>query len=481
MGAADNNKVAGKNEVVCEVDVSAEPVLAKESIPHGAPVRNRLIFLLAVLVIGAVAGAFVWGFLFLMNLGIDLLWTALPARLGISYLPLILCIVGGLLVGLCQKRYEGIPEDMMGVMARVKQDGGYDTGKVKSGALCAIVPLIFGGSIGPEAGLVGVIAGLCTGIGGKLRFLGDEFREFAAAGTVASMSAIFGAPLFAIAAPLENAEEKEGEGERTRFPKPVRVFSYVLAAVGAFGIFFVLNAFTGGGAGLPRFEGIAWGDGELMAAVVALVLGAVAGWLFHAGERGTHALSHRMGSKPVLKAVLAGAVLGLCGTFLPLTMFSGEHQIHELMDLWASWGAPAFGPEAGGPAVIVPVGIGLILLVTGFVKVLLTPLCVNFGWRGGHFFPVIFAGVALGYGCAFLMGVDPVLAAAAGAGAVVGGVMRKPVLATLLLFLCFPLSAAPVMLVAAFISSKVPLPKSWLAQDLPAACEGGEGEDVSPS
>lgn len=455
MGAADNNKL------VDEAEVSAEPAFAVESIPQGAPMRNNLIFLLAVLVIGAVAGAFVWAFLFLMNSGIDLLWTVLPARLGIAYLPLILCTAGGVLVGLCQKRYEGIPEDMMSVMASVKQDGGYDTGKVKSGALCAIVPLIFGGSIGPEAGLVGVIAGLCTGIGGKLRFLGDEFREFAAAGTVASMSAIFGAPLFAIAAPLENAEEKGGEGERTRFPKPVRVFSYILAAVGAFGIFFVLNAFTGGGAGLPRFEGIVWGDGELMAAVVALVLGAVAGWLFHAGERGTHALSHRIGSKPILKGVIAGAVLGLCGTFLPLTMFSGEHQIHELMDLWASWGAPAFGPEAGGPAVIVPVGIGVILLVTGFVKVLLTPLCVNFGWRGGHFFPVIFAGVAFGYGCAFLMGVDPVLAAAAGAGAVVGGVMRKPVLATLLLFLCFPISAAPVMLVAAFVSSKIPLPKSW--------------------
>ena len=131
------------------------------------------------------------------------------------------------------------------------------------------------------------------------------------------------------------------------------------------------------------------------------------------------------------------------------------------MELWAGWGAPAVGPEAGGPAVVVPAGMGLILLATGFVKVLLTPLCVNFGWRGGHFFPVIFAGVAFGYGCAFLMGVDPVLAAAAGAGAVVGGVMRKPVLATLLLFLCFPISAAPVMLVAAFISSKIPLPKSW--------------------
>lgn len=455
MGNVEDNKIIG------DAEASAEPSFAKESIPQGAPAKNYLVFLAAVLAIGAVAGAFVWAFLFLMNLCINFLWTTVPGKLGIWYLPLILCTVGGVFVGLCQKRYEGIPEDMMSVMARVKQDGVYDTRKVKSGALCAIVPLIFGGSIGPEAGLVGVIAGLCTGIGSKLRFLGDEFRELAAAGTVASMSAVFGAPLFAIAAPLEDSDEKVGESERVRFPKWVRVLAYIVAAAGAFGIFFLLNTITGGGAGLPRFEGIMWGNGELKAAVPALVAGCIAGWLFHAGEHGTHALSQRIGSKPILKGVIAGAVLGLCGTFLPLTMFSGEHQIHALMELWADWGALPFGPEAGGPAVVVPAGLGLILLVTGFIKVLLTPLCVNFGWRGGHFFPVIFAGVAIGYGFAFLMGVDPVLAAAAGAGAVVGGVMRKPVLATLLLFLCFPISTAPVMLVAAFVSSKIPLPKSW--------------------
>lgn len=452
--------LAGSNEVAREVDGSTGSPLVKELVFQGIPYRNYLIFLLAVLVIGAVAGAFVWAFLFLMNLGIDLLWTALPERLGIGYLPLIVCTAGGLLVGLCQKRYEGVPEGMMTVMARVKQDGAYDTGKVKSGALCAIVPLVLGGSVGPEAGLVGIIAGLCTGIGNKLRFLGDEFRDLAAAGTVASISAIFSAPLFAIAAPLEGFDESAGEVRSKRFPKWVRVLAYIVAAAGAFGIFFALNKVGGGGVGFPRFDGIAWGSGEMKAAAPALVLGCIGGWLFHVGEYGTHALSQRIGSKPIIKGVIAGAVLGLCGTFLPFTMFSGEHQIHELMELWAEWGALAFGPENDGYAAVVPAGLGLMLLATGFVKVLLTPLCVNFGWRGGHFFPVIFAGVAFGYGCAFIMGVDPVLAAAVGAGAVVGGVMRKPVLATLLLFLCFPISAAPVLLLSAFMGSKLPLPKA---------------------
>ena len=430
-----------------------------------APLRNHVIFLTAVLLIGAVAGAFVWAFLFIMNTCIDLLWHTLPAAIDFKFLPLVICIIGGFVIGLAQKHHEGLPEDMMDVIAQVKRDGGYDPAKIKASSLCAILPLIFGGSVGPEAGLVGVIAGLCTSIGAKLRGLGSDFRELAAAGTAASVSAVFGAPLFAIAAPLEGfgkevaqkiagaqeneqaaiAQESDGSEEITqneRFPKWVRVCTYILAALGAFGVMALLNKLTGGGAGLPHFDTISFGNGEITAAIPAVIAGAAAGWLFHAGEHGTHALAHAIGKKPVLKAVIVGAVLGLCGSLLPFTMFAGEHQMHELMETWTLLGGGA-------------------LVLTGFIKVLLTPLCVSFGWRGGHFFPVIFAGVAIGYGCAILAGCDPVLAAAAGAGAVVGGVMRKPILATLLLFLCFPISAAPVMLVAAGFACLIPLPKAW--------------------
>lgn len=415
--------------------------------PSKAPARNYAIFLLAVAAIGAASGAFIWLFLFAMRTGMNLVWNALPAHLGIGFFPIIACTIGGVVVGLCQKRCGNVPEDMMTVLGKVKQTGGYDPGKVKPAALCALVPLVFGGSIGPEAGLVGIISGLCTSIGNRLKHLGSEFRELAAAGTAASISAVFGAPLFAIAAPMEKNDSPHdpanttGEADR-RFPKWLRISMYVLAAAGAFGVIAALNKLTGGSFGMPHFDSISFGNGEIIAAIPALIAGMAAGWLFHAGEHLTHSLSRKIGDKPVLKATAAGLVLGVCGTLLPLTMFSGEAQIHELMETWTALGGGA-------------------LIVTGFVKVLLTPLCVNFGWRGGHFFPVIFAGTAIGFGFAIIAGVDPVLCASVGAAAVVGGVMRKPILTVLLLFLCYPVTAAPVMLVAAFVGSIVPLPKAW--------------------
>ena len=113
--------------------------------------------------------------------------------------------------------------------------------------------------------------------------------------------------------------------------------------------------------------------------------GMVCGWVFHAANKGTMCLSHAMGNRPVAKAVLAGVVLAICGMALPYTMFAGESQAHRLMEGYSAL-----------PAAV--------LITTGFVKCALTPTCLNLGWRGGHFFPVIFSGVSLGYGFALLTG-----------------------------------------------------------------------------
>ncbi|MDU1882352.1 MAG: chloride channel protein, partial [Eggerthella sp.] len=91
-------------------------------------------------------------------------------------------------------------------------------------------------------------------------------------------------------------------------------------------------------------------------------------------------------------------------------------------------------------------------------------LCIRFGWRGGHFFPVIFAGIAIGYGMATLTGADPVFCLCACTAALVGGVMRQPLMTVLLLFLCFPVKGIVVMLAAAALGAAVPLPKALRAE-----------------
>ncbi len=414
---------------------------------------RRALFVLLTIAFGAFAGAFCWAFFFLMNLGIDLLWNQAPAFLGgigcpALFYPLVFCTLGGLAIGLFQKRVGPYPDDMNTVLAEVKKSGRYEYKHIKAMFLGALMPLMFGGSIGPEAGLTGVIAGLCTWVGDRLRFVGSEMRELANAGTAAIISAIFAAPLFGLAAPLfgyaDESEGKAGTGDtpRVEVPRPLKIVVYLLSIAGALGVFTLLSTLVGSGLGLPRFTEMDVSIHEIAWMVPIMLIGACAGWLFHAFGAGVRWISTRLGERPVLKAVIAGVVLGGIGIFLPFTMFAGESQTEVLAEQWMGMGIP-------------------ILLATGFLKVLSTQICLGLGWRGGHFFPIIFAGISIGYACAGLMGVDPVFALCVCTAALLGVVMRRTLMVALLLILCFPVKAVVFMLIAACAGSVIPVPKGF--------------------
>ena len=274
-------------------------------------------------------------------------------------------------------------------------------------------------------------------------------RELASAGTAAIISAIFAAPLFGLAAPLFGyADESDGKAEsggvpRIEVPKPLKIAIYLLSIAGALGVFTLLSTFVGGGLGLPRFSEMDVSARELLWMVPIMLIGACAGWFYHAFGAGVRWLSMRLGERPVVKAVIAGVVLGGIGIFLPFTMFAGESQTEVLAAQWTGMSA-------------------LVLLATGFLKVLSTQVCLGLGWRGGHFFPIIFSGISIGYACAGLMGVDPVFALCVCTAALLGVVMRQPLMVALLLILCFPVKAVVFMLVAACIGSVIPVPKAFI-------------------
>lgn len=240
---------------------------------------------------GAFAGAFVWAFFFLMNAGIQLLWDVVPTSLAAAGLPAVLypivfCTLGGLCIGLFAKRFGPYPDDMNTVMAQVKSKGRYEYRHLGASFFGALFPLLFGGSIGPEAGLTGVIAGLCTWVGDRLRFMGAEMRELAEAGCAAAISAIFSTPLFGLAVPVfGSADESNGSRPvseiRLDVSKPVKIVVYVLAAAGAMGMMALLGSIFGRSGGLPHFSDIALGSLELLWALPLVAIGAVAGWSMH--------------------------------------------------------------------------------------------------------------------------------------------------------------------------------------------------------
>ena len=408
-------------------------------------ISKRAIFLMAVLVTGAIAGAFIWLLLFIMNLGISAVWDRVPIYLGEFY-PVIVCLIGGVVLGLFAKRFGDYPDTLPQVIAKVRENGRYEYHDLGAMSVGAILPLVFGGSVGPEAGLTGVIAAVCTWVGDRMRRLGKDIRDLTEVGVYAALSAIFAAPLFGLTGAVDDGRE---------MPKAMKVLTYVFAIAGAFSVFAVLSHFLGSGLSLPRYSDVVYGQGEFVWLIPLCIVGGMAGWLFCVMEKVMGRVSDLFGDRKVLKAVTGGLILGICGMFLPYTMFSGEVQAEVLNETWMTMSAA-------------------VLICTGFVKIVMTAMCVNMGWRGGHFFPVIFSGISIGFGLSLLMGVDPAFSVCATTAAVVGGVTRKPVATVLLLFLCFPIHSVLVLALAAFIGSMIPLPESVSQKDSEDAGIGGE-------
>ncbi len=374
------------------------------------------------------------------------------------------------------------------VMAEFRTTGSYRTDGAVKPVITFLLPLVFGGSIGFEAGLTGLITAGCCWIRDKLKAAGLRAGAVGEVTIAASLAAIFGTPLAGIVAGAESSpmnavgasdatselEALEPDGRDTgrnsfndvmakstpanepaepttasalnvddyNMRRGVKTALYTAAAFGAFGGIAAFSHLFGTTGGLPRFEPVGAAYAELLWALPCIAVAYVMALLYHGSDRLFHGVATRFGdgmAGTVAPPIVAGVVMGAIACALPFVLFPGEAQSEELMATWTSWTAMA-------------------LLATGLLKAAVTPLCLNMGWIGGNLFPSIFAGVAAGYGLAALTGADPMLMVTVTATAFLAGVTRKPLLTLAVLFLCFPAQGLIWMGLAAVIGASLPYP-----------------------
>ncbi len=400
--------------------------------------KNNLLFLLYTVILGAIVGAIIWGFLRIMNLGIEFIWGYIPSQIDFPLYTLCVCGVGGFLIGIWKRKFGDYPEELGVVLGRVKKTGRYPYHNVFSILGSALFPLLIGASIGPEAGLTGVIAGLCSWVGDKLKRFRQEVQELTKIGMSATLGTIFRSPMFGFIEPIESDEDSV-------LPKASKIVLYFAAILSSFGMFVLLTMLFGGSNGIAGIEGQtkAWSD--YWYAIPLILIGIAAGYLYFLFKKLTGMIKSKLKKYTVLRATVGGLLLGVSGTFLPLTMFSGEHQIGEVMSDMEKIGA-------------------VMLIVIAVVKLLLTNICIDSGLKGGHFFPVIFCGVAIGCSMSLLFGVNPAFCTAVVTSALVGHTLKKPLATVLLLMIVFPPAYLPIMLCAAAAAKFIPTPKALLAE-----------------
>ena len=214
--------------------------------------------------------------------------------------------------------------------------------------------------------------------------------------------------------------------------------------------------------GMEGIEGSKISAENYLYAVPLVLVGIAAGYIYFAFKKLTGMIEHHLKKYVVLRAVCGGLILGifgLSGTFLPLTMFSGEHQISVVMADMEKIGA-------------------VMLLIIAIAKLLLTNICIDTGLKGGHFFPVIFCGISIGCAMSLLLGVNVLFSTAIVTTALVGHTLKKPMATVLLLMILFPPRLIPIMLFAAASAKFIPTPAILLTNK--AENTDSEAKDSKP-
>ena len=426
-----------------------EGIMASESVDSAAMTFG---FIVLALIIGFAIGFVVFA---IMNLSIwltSLIWGNYTSGGAPLWFPIAICTLGGLVIGLWTlltgNRIKGLQE----VMREFRETGRYELHGAGKSVVSFLLPLVFGGSVGFEAGLTGIITAGCCWIRDRLKAAGLRAAQVTDVTIAASLSAIFGTPLAGLVAGAEsdhdNGDVDNPDNETSRIVdaynmrKGVKLVLYLAAAIGAFGGIALFSSLFGTLSGLPRFEAISATGADLIWVLPCLAFGYLLTLVYHASAKAFKGVSTRLGeglTGTVVKPILAGIIMGLLAAAFPLVLFPGETQAHELMATWQTWTAVA-------------------LIGTGVLKAFATPMCLRMGWMGGNFFPSIFAGVACGYGIAMLTGADPMLMVTVLTTSFLAGVTRKPLLSIAVLMLCFPLHGIIWSGLAAVIGGSLPLP-----------------------
>lgn len=384
-----------------------------------------LLGLLAVAA-GLAVGLMTAGYLWLADALVEGVWIDLPDALDIDsrWYTLAVCTAGGVAIGLGQRFGGDHPGLLDELLSDAEGSPTLQIGLLPRSLYMLLVSIAAGAALGPELGLV-VVAGT---IGLELA---RRIRD-AEARAVARDVAIAGVFSAAFLSPLGGAATASEEPGATTFPRAGRVALAVVAGIAAVvGIALVPTSGLLVDADWPAYSPPRDGTDALLAVPLGLV-GMLLALAYGRAEHTLRAMRPRLGVVG-LPAVVAGVVLGLAGAWSDLMLFSGQEGIGELAETISS-------RSAGELAAL---GVGKLLLVA---------LLLGAGWKGGHFYPMLFVAAAFGL-CvsAFAGAVEPVVGVAAVSAGALTAVLGRVVAGALLVLLVVPASSLGVAAVAAVV------------------------------
>ncbi|WP_296115439.1 chloride channel protein [uncultured Eubacterium sp.] len=399
---------------------------------------NSSLFLCFTALTGAVIAGLVWLYLKIANVGITVIWEMIPAYIDSRYYTILMCLAGGVVIGLFHRVYGPFPERMADSVKRVKDTGSYPYRKLPMIVAASFLSLFFGGAVGPESGLVSLLLGLCCWAMDQFGLARWKMETLKAGNPYIMKKELFQVMAAGLFLPPDQIVYDKGKIE---WKRKDQIAAGVTAGLTGLAVYELLNAFFGRCLSVPHLQGGVLLLRDKVAVVLLIIVGIASGYLFLIFQKLSNWFFGKMQEKhlAVLNAVLGGLILGLIGTALPMTMFSGGSDIQTMQYEYLKY-------------------TPYLLILIGVVKLFLTNVCIASGWRGGHFFPMIFSGLSIGYGFAAILHTNEIVSVVLVTGALMGTVLQQPLGALALSLVFFPMKNFGWMLLASAVGGCVPVP-----------------------
>ncbi|MCE5299237.1 MAG: chloride channel protein [Methanoregulaceae archaeon] len=387
--------------------------------------KKFYLLLLFVSVIGAIGALMMIVFFFLEDLFTAIVWNDIPVdSLSPVFNPwiLVICILGGLGVGLIRHYFKGEIAIMAEDLVEFDREGRFSLKRGIELFFRGLVSLVCGAPLGPEAPLT-----VSTGAAGTL--IAEKARMPPPLVTLASLSAFsgffgafltspFGGALILIEVTLE-------KGKMTW----KAILPSIVAATAGFAVYFLLSGtFMSGMFTVPPYGGFK--NIDLVYAIFLGLLGGVTGIFFIILYKKMRGIFEPWENRPVLLGLLGGLGLGIAGILLPLTLFMGGEQLQVLINNYLEVSL-------------------LMLLVLIVVKILLITFSFSTGFAGGYIFPGFFIGGTLGI---LVFKLFPFIPLAVCLVCVISGVsvalLRSPIALAMIIAIVFEPQLVPAMAIA---------------------------------
>lgn len=400
---------------------------------------NWSLFSCFAAVTGTVIAALVWLYLKVANVGVTIIWDMIPNYVDVKGYTILVCLAGGVVIGIFHRAYGPWPESMADSVKRVKNTGTYPFEKLPMIVVAAFLPLFFGGAVGPESGLVSILLGLCCWAMRQFGLARWKMETYLRNDPYISRTYLFRMMLSGLTLP---ADQIIYDKNLVHWKRAEQISAGVVAGLSGLFVYELLNALLGRGLSIPHLSQGAIETREKVGAVLLIAVGIGAGYLYLIFRRLISDFFAKLAEKKlaVLNAVLGGLVLGLIGSALPMTMFSGGNAIQAIQYEYLQY-------------------TPYLLILIGVVKLFLTNVCIESGWRGGHFFPVIFSGLSIGFGFSVLLNTNQIFSVILVTAALLGTILQQPLGAIALSIIFFPIEDFGWMCLASVVGGCLPLPK----------------------